>query len=121
MTTGFTAFILYNVSKNLRETINIPLQGVPEHINLEGVKKDTTAIKGVIGVHDIHIWSLEGETDVFTAHVVLDDEILKSPEPTKKTIKETLQKHHIEHSTIELERKDCCSGTICEDWHKKRP
>jgi len=121
MTIGLTAFILYNVTKNLREAINILLQGVPKHINLEAVKKDLTTIKGVIDVHDIHIWSLEGETDVFTAHVVLDDETLKSPEPTKQAIKETLQKHHIEHSTIELERKDYCSGTICEDWHKKRP
>ncbi len=118
MTIGLTVFIIYNVTKNLRETINILLQGVPEHINLEGVKKDITAIKGVIGVHDIHIWSLEGETDVFTAHVVLDDETLKSPEPIKNAIKETLQKHHIEHSTLELERKDCCSGTACEDRHK---
>jgi len=121
MTIGLTAFILYNVTKNLREAINILLQGVPKHINLEAVKKDLTAIKGVIDIHDIHIWSLEGETDVFTAHVVLDDETLKSPEPTKHAIKETLQKHHIEHSTIELERKDYCSGTVCEDWHKKRP
>jgi cobalt-zinc-cadmium efflux system protein len=121
MTIALTAFILYNVTKNLREAINILLQGVPKHINLEAVKKDLTAIKGVIDVHDIHIWSLEGETDVFTAHVVLDDETLKSPEPTKQTIKETLQKHHIEHSTIELERKDYCSGTVCEDWHKNRP
>ncbi|MGD9130717.1 MAG: cation diffusion facilitator family transporter [Candidatus Bathyarchaeota archaeon] len=121
MTIGLTAFILYNVTKNLREAINILLQGVPKHINLEVVKKDLSAIKGVIDIHDIHIWSLEGETDIFTAHVVLDDETLKSPEPTKHAIKETLQKHHIEHSTIELERKDYCSGTVCEDWHKKRP
>ena len=122
MTIGLTAFIHYNVTKNLREAINILLQGVPKHINLEAVKKDITAIKGVLGIHDIHIWSLEGETDVFTGHVVLDDETLKKqPEQTKQTIKETLEKHHIEHSTIELESKYHCSGTVCEDWHKKRP
>ena len=121
MTIGLTAFILYNVTKNLREAINILLQGVPKHINLEAVKKDITAIKGVIGVHDIHIWSLEGETDIFTAHVVLDDETLKSPEQTKQKIKEILEKHHIEHSTIELESKYQCSGTVCEDMHKNHP
>jgi len=121
MTIGLTAFILYNVTKNLREAINILLQGVPKHINLEAVKHDITAIKGVIGVHDIHIWSLEGETDIFTAHVVLDDETLKSPEQTKQKIKEILEKHHIEHSTIELESKYQCSGTVCEDMHKNHP
>jgi len=121
MTLGLAAFILYNVTKNLKEAINILLQGVPKHINLEAVKNDITAIKGVIDIHDIHIWSLEGETDICTAHIVLDDETLKSPEPTKQAIKETLQKHHIEYSTIELESRYHCSGTVCEDWHKKRP
>jgi len=119
LTVALTAFILYNVAKNLREAINILLQGVPKHINLEAVKQDITAIKGVIGIHDIHVWSLEGETDVFTAHVVLDDETLKNqPDETKHAIKETLQTHHIEHSTIELESKDHCSGMVCEERHE---
>ena len=94
------------------------MQGVPKHINLEAVKKDLLALKGVIGIHDIHIWSLEGETDVFTAHVVLDDDALKNkPEQTKETIKETLQKHHIEHSTIEIESRYHCAGMVCEERH----
>jgi cobalt-zinc-cadmium efflux system protein len=118
LTIALTAFILYNVTKNLKEAINILMQGVPKHINLEAVKQDIMAIKGVIGLHDIHIWSLEGETDVFTAHVALDDETLRIPEPTKQTIKETLQKHHIEHSTIELESKYKCSGMVCEEADK---
>jgi cobalt-zinc-cadmium efflux system protein len=118
LTVGLTAFILYNVAKNLKEAINILMQGVPKHINLEAVKKDLLAIKGVIGIHDIHIWSLEGETDVFTAHVVLDDETLKNrSEQTKETIKETLQKHHIEHSTIEIESRYHCAGMVCEERH----
>jgi len=118
MTVGLTAFILYNVTKNLREAINILLQGVPKHINLEAVKQDVKAIKGVLGIHDVHIWSLEGETDVFTAHVVLDDETLKKqPDQTKQTIKETLLKHHIEHSTIELESQYQCAGMVCEERH----
>lgn len=119
MTIGLTAFIIYNVTKNLREAINILMQGVPKHINLEAVKQDILAIKGVVGLHDIHIWSLEGETDVFTAHVILDDETLRSPEQTKQTIKETLQKHHIEYSTIELESKHQCSGMVCEEQNKE--
>ena len=115
LTIGLTVFILYNVTTSLREAINILMQGVPKHINLDDVKKDLTLIKGVLGIHDIHIWSLEGETDIFTAHVILDDEALeKQPEETKKVIKEILLKHHIEHSTIEIESKYYCTGIICE-------
>jgi cobalt-zinc-cadmium efflux system protein len=116
LTVGLTTFILYNVANSLREAINILMQGVPKHINLEAVKNDLTAIKGVIEIHDIHIWSLEGETDVFTAHVVLDNNALKNePEQTKEEIKKTLLKHHIEHSTIEIESRYHCAGMVCEE------
>lgn len=118
ITIALTVFILYNVAKNLREAFSILLQGVPKHIKLEAVKQDIKSIKGVIGIHDIHVWSLEGETDIFTAHVVLDDETLKDQtEQIKQAIKETLQTHHIEHSTIELESKYWCTGVVCEERH----
>ena len=120
ITVGLTVFILFNVTKNLKEAISILLQGVPKHINLEAVKQDLKTIKGVLEIHDIHIWSLEGETDVFTAHIVVDDESLeKRPQQTKQTIKEMLLKHHIEHSTIELEAKGQCAGMVCEESHEK--
>jgi cobalt-zinc-cadmium efflux system protein len=116
LTVGLTTFVLYNVANSIREAINILMQGVPKHINLEAVKNDLTAIKGVIEIHDIHIWSLEGETDVFTAHVVLDNNALKNePEQTKEAIKITLLKHHIEHSTIEIESRYHCAGMVCEE------
>ena len=122
ITIGLTAFILYNVARNMKEAINILLQGVPKHINLEAVKRDIKSIKGVVDIHDIHIWSLEGETDVFTAHVVLDNETIKNlPEQTKQLIKETLQKHHIEHSTVEIESINHCAGNVCEMGHQNSP
>ena len=116
MTLGLTVFILYNVSKNLREAVNILLQGVPRHININEVKGDLLAIDGVTGVHDMHIWSLEGETDILTAHIVVDEERLKTPDQTRKAVKEVFRKHHIEHSTIELESKYFCSGVECKEW-----
>jgi cobalt-zinc-cadmium efflux system protein len=119
ITVALTVFILYNVVRNLREAISILLQGVPKHINLEAVKQDIKSVRGVLNLHDIHIWSLEGETDVFSAHVVVDDETLeKRPQQTKQTIKDALKKHHIEHSTIELEGEGQCTGVVCEERHK---
>ena len=118
ITVALTVFILYNVARNLREAISILLQGVPKHINLEAVKQDIKAVDGVLDLHDIHIWSLEGETDVFSAHVVVDEETLeKRPQQAKQTIKDTLKKHHIEHSTIELEGEGQCTGVVCEERH----
>ena len=119
ITVALTVFILYNVAKNMKEAISILLQGVPKHINLEEVKQDINAVDGVLDMHDIHIWSLEGETDVLSAHVVVDDKTLeKRPQQTKQIIKDTLIKHHIEHSTIELEGQGQCTGLVCEERRK---
>jgi cobalt-zinc-cadmium efflux system protein len=116
MTLGLTVFILYYVSKNLKEAVNILLEGVPAHINIDEVKRDILAIDGVTGVHDVHIWSLEGETDILTAHIVADEAHLKKPDQTRRAVKEVLKRHHVEHSTIELESRYYCSGIECEKW-----
>ena len=114
MTVGFTAFTLWGVGKNIKETFNIFLQGIPSHINLENIKQDMLSVVGVEGIHDVHIWSLEGETDIFTGHIIVAEELLKNPDETRKQIKEVLAGHHIDHSTIELESKRFCSGIECE-------
>ena len=119
MTIGFTTFVLWGVARNLRSTFNIFMQGVPEHIDVDKLKQSLQKIKGVIGAHDIHIWSLEGETDIFTGHIVVKNHILQNPDNAKKKIKQELAKHHIEHSTVELESEEFCSGIECEDNYQK--
>lgn len=110
MTIGFLTFTLWGVTKNLRESLNIFLQGVPAHINIEAIKSDLLAIDGVTAVHDVHVWSLEGETDILTAHVAVSKELLSKPDETRVALKQRLEGHHIEHSTLELEGETFCSG-----------
>ncbi len=120
MTIGITVFILYNVAKNLKEAVNILLEGVPRHISIVNVKRSLMAVNGVLGVHDLHIWSLEGETDILTGHVVVNKTLLETPDQTRRILKEVLKKQHIEHSTLELESEHFCSGVECRDWPDTR-
>lgn len=113
MTIGFITFTLWGVGKNLKESLNIFLEGVPAHINVEAIKSDLLSIDGVKAVHDVHVWSLEGETDLFTGHVVVSESLLQDINRTRKDIKQRLSKHHIEHSTVEFEGEQECDG-VCE-------
>lgn len=114
LTIGFSLFIFWGATRNLKETFNIFLQGVPAHIDSEHVRAGLLALDGVRDVHDLHIWSLEGETDFFSGHLVCEDALLKHPEKTRKMIKKELEAHHIEHSTIELESKKT-EGAECDE------
>ena len=115
MTIGFTVFVLWGVGKNLKNTLNILMQGVPDHINIEKIKQSLLEITGIKSVHDIHIWSLDGETDVFSGHIVVEDMYVQKSDDMRKEIKRVLTGQHIEHSTIELESDKFCSGIECKN------
>lgn len=113
MTLCFTIYILFGVLKNIKEIAKILLQGVPSHIDINHLKAGVLKIPGIKDVHDIHVWSLDGETDVFTAHIVVTTEALHAPEKIKEMIKKELRDHHIAHSTIELESEEECEEEKC--------
>ena len=113
ITIGYTLFILKGVYKNMTKTVNILMQGVPEHISQKRIEDTVKNLEGVVGMHDVHIWSLEGKTDILTAHVVVEDRLLDQLNSTRKRIKDIMQDHHVEHSTIELESAEFCSGIEC--------
>ncbi|PAV12707.1 cobalt transporter [Methanosarcina spelaei] len=119
MTIGFTVFVLWGVSKNTKEVLNLLLEGVPEYIDIDEIKKSILSVEGVKMVHDLHVWSLEGETDLLTSHVVVEDKYLQTPDKMRQAIKSKLEEHHIEHSTLELESEGLCSGKECIFESKK--
>jgi cobalt-zinc-cadmium efflux system protein len=103
-------FILFNVYRNIRKSLHIILQGSPGTVDLEKVKQSILKIDEVQGVHDLHAWSIDGEYNVLTIHVVL-----YSPQPMeellrlKLIIRDALLTLGVQHCTIEFEvpGEDC--------------
>ena len=50
--------ILYNVWGILRDSIDILLEATPRDVDVQAMVKDIAKVDGVIGIHDIHVWSL---------------------------------------------------------------
>ena len=102
---AISAFILVNVFKNFRSVFSIIMQGVPDTANL---KEITTLIKNqeqVHDVHDLHIWSMDGEYNVLTAHIVVPDHTdLNKLTTIKQSIARQLVKQNIHHTTLEFEK-----------------
>lgn len=68
---GISLFVLYNVGRNLRKALRIFLQATPDVFNISDFENKVLAIPGVRDVHRVHPWSLDGERNVFSTHVVL--------------------------------------------------
>jgi len=99
-----TLYVLWHVIGNLKKVLVLFLQGAPDYFHLEDMEKKVRAFRGVKAVHDTHIWSLEGEYDVLTTHVIVQDNLSqKSLENLKCNIKKLLSDLNVEHSTVEIE------------------
>lgn len=113
---GVSSFIFVSALKNLKEVIDLFLEKTPRDIDIIDVKKELLKIEGIIDIHHIHIWSIDGYENLATLHVVTDN----FETELKHKVKEELKKQGINHSTIELEKRDeCCEDDHCEINHKK--
>ena len=113
---GIALYILYNVVETLRQTMKIFLQAIPYGIDIEKVKSALKQHPMVADVHDMHIWSLDGELNILTTHIVISKEKTSLDElnPLKNELEAILLKFDIKHSTIAFESvNDNCSLVDC--------
>jgi cobalt-zinc-cadmium efflux system protein len=60
----------------LREALDILLEAAPRGVDLGDVRKHILEVDGVLGVHDLHAWTITSGQPVLSAHVVVTEEAL---------------------------------------------
>ena len=91
----------------LQESTEVLFQFTPRDLNPEDVIREMMAVPGVLGVHDLHIWSLSSSIRVMDAHVYSCEEDVRENERIKHEIKRRLEDFRIYHSTLEFECEEC--------------
>lgn len=109
MSIGVALFILINAVKNLKEVLYLFLEKTPRGIDVNEIKEHVLALDGVIDVHHVHIWSIDGFHNYATMHIVTNADSHK----IKDMIRKELREHRIGHSTLELELE----GEPCHEPH----
>jgi cobalt-zinc-cadmium efflux system protein len=105
------AYILFNAIKNFRSILPIFLQGVPKDTDQEIIIEKLKSIENVTGVHDLHAWTLDGEYNIVTVHLVVSDDLeIEKIIKVKNDARQLLSIQHQEHYTLEIEFE----SEICE-------
>ncbi len=105
-------FIFINAAKNLKETAAVFLEKAPNETNATDIAEHLKIITGVLDVHHVHLWSIDGQSHHATMHVVTDGD----PKTVKRAIREELIHHGITHVTLEIESPDeYCHEKICKN------
>jgi cobalt-zinc-cadmium efflux system protein len=108
------AMILWSSWSIVHETLHILLEGTPRSINLNDIRSAMQGVDGVVGVHDLHVWSLTAQSHALASHVQVIEMPLTECEAVLERLNHQLRDHFgIHHTTIQLEVTDCPTVDGC--------
>lgn len=100
--------ILGNAWGIVRESADILLEGTPRDLDVNAMVRDLQTVKGVRGVHDLHVWSITQAMRALSAHILTDDVLISAGAVIQRDINELLShKYGIAHAALQLECAGC--------------
>jgi len=100
----------------LRHSLHILLEGAPDHVDVDELRRDLAATAaGVVDVHHVHVWSLTSGRSLATLHVQLAPgaDSHRALQDTKSRLAE---RFGIAHATVQVE-----PAGPCPDGPEQRP
>jgi cobalt-zinc-cadmium efflux system protein len=97
--------ILWSSWGIFRESGHVLLEGSPRQMRLQDIASAILRVSGAQEVHDIHVWTLDGEHHALSCHVRIPDMHMDESEKILGCICEALSREFgIDHVTIQFER-----------------
>ena len=108
----------------LRSTTDVLLESAPYGLDVGDLERTMAQVRGIDGVHDLHVWSLSAEIRALSAHLVLSGHpTLEEAQATGVDVRRAIADgFHIAHATLELECETCgeyVSGCAMEELHPR--
>lgn len=99
-------WILYHMIPTLLRTFAILLQAVPKGIDITEVKEKIVALEGIKQIEQFRFWSLDGESNIMTLKLQVEDSFLTNKEKRialYEAIRQIGKSVKVEECTIEIE------------------
>ena len=96
----------------LREALDVLLEAAPRGVDLGTVREHILGVDGVVGVHDLHAWTITSGQPVLSAHVVVTDEAIADGHGGRvlDALCSCLGSHFdVEHCTFQIEARSHAS------------
>lgn len=100
--------IIPRTTRLLKQAVNVLLEGTPDGVDLDDVRRHICETEGVLSCHDLHAWTITSGNAVLSAHVVVHDSCWAdgtAPQVLDR-LGACLSGHFdLEHSTFQLEHQ----------------
>jgi cobalt-zinc-cadmium efflux system protein len=106
--------ILWGAVRIVRESVDILLESVPGHVEIEKVTAAVKAVPGVADLHDVHVWTITSGIYALSAHLSIPDQtVSQSCDIVTKVNQVLAGNFNITHTTLQLECQSCPTGLVC--------
>jgi cobalt-zinc-cadmium efflux system protein len=107
------AIIVVGVAGVLRDASDVLLEAAPPGIDSAEVESRIRAIGGIVGVHDLHVWTIGSGSRALSAHLLLEEgKLMEGPRILERLRALLHERYHIGHVTVQLESEHCDPGGI---------
>ncbi|HEX3464273.1 MAG TPA: cation diffusion facilitator family transporter [Candidatus Elarobacter sp.] len=104
--------IVAGIASVVREATHVLLESAPGHAAVPAVRDRIGRVGGVVGVHDLHVWTIGSGSHALSAHVVLDDRKLSEASSILRSIGAAMRDDfQIAHVTVQFECESCDPDT----------
>lgn len=92
----------------LRTAGTVLMERVPDAVDPTGLEEELVGVSGVERIHDLHVWSVDGESALASVHVVADGASQRQPQDAARCavldrVQEVFRAHGIDHATVQVE------------------
>jgi cobalt-zinc-cadmium efflux system protein len=106
-------FIVWSSWGIITESVNILLEAVPKGLDMAALERAIKDVPGVLGVHDVHLWSIASGILAASLHVVVSEQSIRSSEQVLKAVSGKLRHDFgVGHTTIQVEVEGCDSDEM---------
>jgi len=103
------ALVAWGAWSILDSSTRVLLQFAPVGLDVDGVRRGLLEVDGVDEVHDLHVWSLDGQRSVLSAHLVSPTE--SEARGAAQAVRDMLSDEWgIRHTTLQFEVGEDCHG-----------
>lgn len=116
----FSIYLIIISLKAFKSIFKIVMQAIPDNIDYQSIYDHIIKHEFILDVHDIHIWDLDSEDHIFTAHIVVKDNLSDTQiMDMKEHIRKDLENYNINHSTIEVDTLTHAkfNGELSKDYY----
>jgi len=99
--------IILGGGRVIKEALWVFLELSPLDLHAGEISTILCGMADVMGVHDVHLWSIGHGIPAFSAHVLISDRKISETDAVRRTIEEKLSDLGIKHTVLQMECAEC--------------